>query len=87
MSVREIQARAAARLESAGLIVKRANAMDRRLLDMTLTPAGIALMARIVPVADAWQAEVLAALGPDADPFRRALLRLNKLGDFDDHLA
>ena len=94
VSVREIHARvdmdkskvsrAAARLESAGLIVKRAHAADRRLLDMTLTDTGTALMARIVPVADAWQAEVLAALGPDADPFRRALMRLRDMGDADD---
>lgn len=97
VSVREIQARvdmdkskvsrAAARLESAGLIVKRANAADRRLLDMTLTDAGRALMARILPVADAYQAEVLAALGVDAEPFRRALLRLRDLGEGDDNLA
>lgn len=97
VSVREIQARvdmdkskvsrAAARLESAGLIVKRANATDRRLLDMTLTDAGRALMARIVPVADAFQAEVLAALGADAGPFRQALARLREMGDFDDTAA
>ena len=96
VSVREIQARvdmdkskvsrAAARLESAGLIVKRANAADRRLLDMTLTDAGRALMARIVPVADAYQAEVLAALGPDAGTFRRALERLRE-GDSSDNPA
>ena len=98
VSVREIHARvdmdkskvsrAAARLQSAGLIAKRANAADRRLLDMTLTDAGRALMARILPVADAYQAEVLAALGPDADPFRRALARLRDTeGDDDDRAA
>ena len=97
VSVREIQARvdmdkskvsrAAARLESAGLIAKRANAADRRLLDMTLTDAGRALMARILPVADAWQAEVLALLGNDAEPFRRALARLRETGEGDDHPA
>ena len=94
VSVREIQARvdmdkskvsrAAARLESAGLIVKAANAADRRLLDMTLTPAGQALMGRIRPVADAYQAEVLATHGPDAEPFRRALIRLRDTGGGDD---
>lgn len=94
VSVREIHARvdmdkskvsrAAARLESAGLVAKRPNAADRRLLDMTLTAAGQALMARIVPVANAWQAEVLAMLGPDAEPFRRALSRLRDGGGADD---
>lgn len=97
VSVREIQARvdmdkskvsrAATRLESAGLIAKRANAADRRLLDMTLTAAGRALMARILPVADAYQAEVLATLGPDADPFRRSLARLREMEEGDDHPA
>ena len=94
VSVREIQvrvemdkskvSRAAARLESAGLVAKRANAADRLLLDLTLTDAGRALMARILPVADAWQAEVLATLGPDAEPFRRALARLRETGEVDD---
>lgn len=95
VSVREIQARvdmdkskvsrAAARLQSAGLIAKRANVADRRLLDMRLTDAGRALMLRILPVADAYQAEVLAQLGPDAEPFRRALARLREMGEGDDN--
>jgi DNA-binding MarR family transcriptional regulator len=82
VSVREIQARvdmdkskvsrAAARLEAAGLIEKRAHGMDRRLLDMSLTPAGQDLMARIVPIAKAYEADVLARLA-DAAGFRVAL--------------
>ncbi|MDQ2066491.1 MarR family winged helix-turn-helix transcriptional regulator [Xinfangfangia sp. CPCC 101601] len=86
VSVREIHARvdmdkskvsrAAARLEEAGLIEKRAHAEDKRLLDMRLTAEGQALMARIVPIADAYQAEVLARLGGDAAAFRAALTRL-----------
>lgn len=86
VSVREIQAkvdmdkskvsRAAARLESAGLIEKRENLEDRRLLDMRLTAKGRDLVARIVPIADAYQAQVLAQIGPDATLFRNVLLRL-----------
>lgn len=86
VSVREIHARvdmdkskvsrAAARLESAGLIEKRENSEDRRLLDMRLTPKGRDLIARIVPIADAYQAEILAALGNQAPAFRAALLTL-----------
>lgn len=86
VSVREIHARvdmdkskvsrAAARLEQAGLIEKRDHAGDRRLLDMRLTAKGQELMARIVPIADAYQEELLARLGEDAAPFRAALLRL-----------
>ncbi|MCF8511383.1 MAG: MarR family transcriptional regulator [Rhodobacteraceae bacterium] len=86
VSVREIHARvdmdkskvsrAAARLETSGLIEKRENAEDRRLLDMRLTDKGRALIARIVPIADAYQAEMLAQLGDHAPAFRAALLML-----------
>jgi DNA-binding MarR family transcriptional regulator len=88
VSVREIHqrvdmdkskvSRAAARLEDAGLIAKRENPQDRRLLDMRLTDEGKALVARILPVAVAYQDEVLALLGSDATPFRRALDRLSR---------
>ena len=77
VSVREIHARvdmdkskvsrAAARLEAAGLIEKRENPEDRRLLDMRLTAKGGALIARIVPIANAYQAELMALLGTDAE--------------------
>jgi len=86
VSVREIHARvdmdkskvsrAAARLESAGLIEKRENAGDRRLLDMRLTAKGQALIARIMPIADVFQTDLEARLGADAAPFRRALQTL-----------
>ena len=86
VSVREIHARvdmdkskvsrAAARLESAGLIEKRENGEDRRLLDMRLTDQGRDLIARIVPIADAFQAEILAQLGDQTPAFRAGLLTL-----------
>lgn len=86
VSVRDIHARvdmdkskvsrAAARLEKAGLIEKRANPEDRRLLDMRLTSKGRDLMARIMPIADAFQANLLATLAEDAPAFRAALARL-----------
>ena len=88
VSVREIHqrvdmdkskvSRAAARLEQAGLIEKRENPGDRRLVDIRLTDPGQALVARILPVALAYQDEVLARLGDDAAPFRRALERLSR---------
>lgn len=89
VSVREIHARvdmdkskvsrAAARLETVGLIEKREHAEDRRLLDMCLTEAGRQLIARIVPIADAYQAEILAKMAEDAPAFRTALMKL--IGD------
>ena len=78
VSVREIQARvdmdkskvsrAAARLEASGLIEKRENLVDRRLLDMRLTEKGRDLIDRIVPIADAYQAQMRVSdfYGPDA---------------------
>lgn len=86
VSVREIHARvdmdkskvsrAAARLEASGLIEKRENPEDRRLLDMRLTAKGRDLIARIVPIADAYQGELLALIGPHADGFRSGLQKL-----------
>lgn len=86
VSVREIHARvdmdkskvsrAAARLEASSLIEKRENPGDRRLLDMRLTAKGRELIDRIVPIADAYQAEIIASLGDQAPAFRTALLLL-----------
>ncbi len=86
VSVREIHARvdmdkskvsrAAGRLEARGLIEKREDTRDRRLVEMRLTDQGRAMMARIVPIADAYQAELLQTLADDAPAFRRILARL-----------
>lgn len=86
VSVREIHervdmdkskvSRAAARLEAAGLIEKRENEGDRRLLDMRLTEKGRDLIARIVPIADAYQAELIAQLGTQSPGFRAGLFKL-----------
>jgi DNA-binding MarR family transcriptional regulator len=85
VSVREIQARvdmdkskvsrAATRLEAAGLVEKRAHGTDRRLLEMSLTAEGRALFARIVPIAKAYEAEIMAQL-PDGPGFRAMLQAL-----------
>lgn len=86
VSVREIHervdmdkskvSRAAARLEASGMIEKRENPDDRRLLDMRLTAKGRDLIARIVPIADAYQAEIIAQLGPLSPNFRAGLQTL-----------
>lgn len=88
VSVREIHARvdmdkskvsrAAARLEAAGLVSRRENTADRRLVSLTLTAEGESLMTRLVPLARAYEAEVLRRLGPDAGGFRAALGRLQE---------
>lgn len=90
ISVRDIEARvamekskvsrAATRLEAAGYVEKRLNAGDRRLLSLSLTPQGRALMARIVPVALAYQARLIARLGADAGPTVAGLRRMREGG-------
>ncbi len=86
VSVREIYARvdmdktkvsrAATRLEAAGLIEKRENPDDRRLIDMRMTARGRELFSRIEPIAARFQDDLLARLGAEAPAFRRSLVRL-----------
>lgn len=83
VSVREIHARvdmdkskvsrAAARLETAGYLTKRQSATDKRLVELTLTDSGRQMVAEIAGLARAYQADVLANLGPDADALQRIL--------------
>ncbi|MEM9524617.1 MAG: MarR family winged helix-turn-helix transcriptional regulator [Pseudomonadota bacterium] len=86
VSVREIHARvemdkskgsrAAARLEAAGYVSKKTHAGDRRLVELSLTDKGRAMIDQLTPMAHAFEAEVLTALGKDASVFRSALERL-----------
>jgi DNA-binding MarR family transcriptional regulator len=88
VSVRDIEARvameksqvsrAAQRLAAAGHIAKAAQDGDRRLLALTLTPQGRELMARLIPVALAFQADLVARLGPQAQGLAAALDRLDQ---------
>ena len=74
VSVRDIEARvgmekskvsrAASRLETAGYIEKRINDGDRRLLSLSLTAQGRALVGRIIPIALAYQGRRCAIWAP-----------------------
>lgn len=87
VSVREIHARvemdkskvsrAADRLLAAGYIDKSA-AADRRLVALRLTPAGRALLDRILPRALAFQAALEARLGGLAPAFAEGLTRITE---------
>jgi DNA-binding MarR family transcriptional regulator len=87
VSVREIHARvdmdkskvsrAAARLEAAGYVEKRVNPADRRLVELSLTPRGRAMMAELARVAEGYQSELIARIGPGAEGFATALGRLS----------
>lgn len=85
LSVREIHqrvdmdkskiSRAAARLERNGLVTKRENPQDRRLVDLELTEAGRDLYAAITPIALDFQAELLSKLPDEEGRHFRRLVR------------
>ncbi|WP_108260563.1 MarR family winged helix-turn-helix transcriptional regulator [Mangrovicoccus ximenensis] len=86
VSVRDIEARvalekskvsrAATRLEAAGYIAKAVDPADRRLVQLSLTEEGRALMAEILPVALGFQAELEARLGAAFDGLEQGLQKL-----------
>ena len=51
-------------LEARGLITRRISDADRRLVNLELTPAGVALMNELYPVFNAAEAEIVAGLSP-----------------------
>lgn len=83
VSVRDIEARtdmekskvsrAATRLEQLGYVAKELDGSDRRLVNLTLTPEGRALVLRILPVALQFQSELRAKLGALAPALDDAL--------------
>ena len=73
---KSIVSRAAARLEETGLLRNSGHDTDRRLVTLELTPEGRALMRRLGRIATAFQAELIAELGPEAEALDRALTRL-----------
>ena len=68
--------RAASRLGAAGLIVRAPHPTDGRLIALSLTPQGKALMGRLLPLAQRYQQDLIGRLGPDADALHRALATL-----------
>lgn len=90
-SVRDIEARVALeryevsrtvkRLDAAGLVTKTANTADRRLVSIALTGKGRALMAELLPIAQAYQEKIEARLGAAFEALEAGLDRL--LNDTD----
>ncbi len=88
LSIRDIEARvdlekstvsrAVARLVKLGFVKRTPHATDRRLLALSLTAEGHALMQRIIPVALAFQEELLLQLGDRASALEAALDRLEE---------
>ncbi|MFT7057581.1 MAG: DNA-binding MarR family transcriptional regulator [Pseudorhodobacter sp.] len=88
VSVREIHARvdmdkpkvsrAASRLESAGLIHKQSHPTDGRLVQLSLTKQGEAMMQRLIPLAQGFHETLLQSLGADAAVMQRILSKLGE---------
>lgn len=86
VSVRDIEARvamekskvsrAASRLEASGLIAKTRHEGDKRLVKLRLTANGRAMMAELLVLANAFQAELVAELGDAATKLETGLDRL-----------
>ena len=68
--------RTAARLEVRGLVAKTVNPGDRRLVHLHLTPAGVALMAELLPLAMRFQQDLEAALGTDFAAFEAVVQKI-----------
>lgn len=86
VSVREIHAkvdmdkskvsRAAARLEAQGYVTKKVHPVDRRLVELTLTDAGRAMLDQLLDAAREVEAQITAEIGEGVADFQTALLRL-----------
>lgn len=76
--------RAASRLEAAGYLTKVTNPRDRRLVELSLTTKGRAMIEELAPLARAYEAELETVLGKDGRGFRKALQGLsNALENLD----
>ena len=90
VSVREIHSkvdmdkskvsRAAARLESQGYLSKTVHPTDRRLVELTLTESGRALLDELLDAAREVEAQITAEIGEGVEDFQTALLRLISRG-------
>ena len=69
--------RAASRLEEKGFVRKVENPRDRRLVELSLTEKGHAMVDELTPLARAFEAELVAALGGDDRDLRAQMARLN----------
>ncbi len=89
VSVREIHervnmdkpkvSRAASRLEEAGYVTKLTNSTDRRLVELSLTEKGWAMIADLTPpIARRYEDRLLDAIGAEDETFRRLVSSLNE---------
>ena len=75
--------RAAARLEASGYVSKQVNPADRRLIELSLTKKGRAMMDEIAPLAAAFEHALAERLGSGTEAFRAGLETLMTLPEED----
>ncbi|MGB1213505.1 MAG: MarR family winged helix-turn-helix transcriptional regulator [Pikeienuella sp.] len=71
--------RAAARLEASGLVEKKAGSVDKRLIELTLTAEGTAALTKLIPIARAFEDDIIASLtDQEQSALRSALQKLRR---------
>lgn len=65
--------RAATRLEARGVIIKKVNAADRRLIELQLSELGHQMIGELTPLAQAFEQEYVQRLGLAGPAFRAAI--------------
>jgi DNA-binding MarR family transcriptional regulator len=83
LSIRDIEARvnlekskvsrAASKLEAKGYLTKHVDDKDKRLLKLTLTDDGVKLLGELIPIAQAFHAQLDAKLGENIDALQESL--------------
>ena len=68
--------RAASRLHKHGLLQKTQSRADRRLVELSLSEAGVNLVRELTPAALEFEKEVLGRLGPKGSDFQDAVRKL-----------
>lgn len=68
--------RTATRLEARGLIAKKLDPNDKRLVQLSLTSDGMAMMADLLPIATGFQSKVQAGLGAGFADFDAGLSKI-----------
>ena len=68
--------RAASRLESLGYLTKATNREDRRLIELSLSDKGRAMVEELAPMARAFEQDVMDRLADAAPDFRKAIADL-----------
>lgn len=67
--------RAASKLEAKGYLTKQVDHSDRRLLKLVVTDQGMALLSKLIPLAQAFQSELNVLLGDQEESLHLALDR------------